>query len=108
MSDADPDRVRIVIEIPKIDIPVFGYGLTLGAMVARQRSPFPLVGELVDYIGDAIIAAERGVDVEDLDEEVLAAHTLQTVQELQATTNPGDLRPDRRVDVSIEEVDPDD
>lgn len=102
MSD---DRVRIVIEIPKVDLPVVALAITYGEMMMSERAP-PFAYRIVKRISDGLTMAFTGVDADDVDDmelDELFSHAIKSMaRSMQG--GPGSFDLDERVDVTVEEI----
>lgn len=99
---AEPDRVQVTIETPAAHVPVLSYLLLIGAEVEQQKGRTP-PWMFADTLTDKLIAAHQGVDVEDLDPQVLGEYLHDALGSLK-DTSPAELRDLDRVDVDVEPV----
>lgn len=101
------ERIRISIEIPRIDLPVFSLALVTGEHIMGQQGAGP-AQRLISRITNQIITEIAGVEVEDFEQMNTeeAAKVITDVSEWSISADelgPHALR--ERIDVTVEEVD---
>lgn len=100
----DPERIRISIEIPRIDLPVFMLAVVTGEHVMQQKGATP-AQRLISRITNEMITTIAGYEVEDFEQMSLqeAAKVITDVNEWAISAE--DLGPNalsERVNVEVE------
>lgn len=97
------ERVRLTIELPRVDVPVIGFLLVAGSISAAERGYVP-VYQAGDYLSDLVIARELDVDPSGLSPDDLMEYLGESLRRILSTDDVGSMDLDERFDVEIVEV----
>lgn len=111
MTDPDhSDRVRLVIELPRFDLPVLGLAFTYAEVVMQERAPEP-AARLTTYISDQVSLAFSDVDADDVRDMSTREMAKAVIRSMHGAMSGADADTatewdlDKRVSVRIEEID---